>query len=221
MNKLVFKNGFDALLCLDGTLPDSDFFKKLPGMPVIAADGAALRLFKKDVFSDYIVGDLDSFKKGAKPGDFLKSEIIHLPDQETNDFEKALVFAQRKGFKTILICGFHGGDLEHTLNNWSVLKKCSTALQLCIYERGRYAIPVFKSVEFRAFKSEVISLIPQPDAGLTTAGLEWPLSQESLTLGVREGARNRAIAENVSIEVHSGEILLFIDARLPYAPEFL
>ena len=88
--QLVFKSSFNAILCLDGTLPEEDFFKDFTNIPLIAADGAAVKLLKKQVFSDIIIGDLDSFKKLAREEDFLKSEIIQIDEQDTNDFEKAL-----------------------------------------------------------------------------------------------------------------------------------
>ena len=65
---------------------------------------------------------------------------------------------------------------------------------------------------------EIVSLIPQPEATLTTRGLAWPLNQESLTLGVREGARNRSTGERVELEIHSGAVFVFVDARLPLLP---
>ncbi|MES2765198.1 MAG: thiamine diphosphokinase [Bacteroidota bacterium] len=219
--KLVFKNYFDAILCLDGTLPEESFFKAFKNIPVIAADGAAVKLFKKNVFSDMIVGDLDSFKKLANREDFLKSEIIQIDEQDTNDFEKALKIIIERGFKNILLLGFHGGELEHTLNNWSVLKRFSKLVNICLFDENRYGISLFKSVEFDVVKNEIISLIPQPRVEITTENLEWPLVKETLELGMREGARNRALGEKVVLKIHSGEILLFINPRLPFAPEFL
>lgn len=219
--QLVFKNNFDAIVCLDGALPGENVFKTFANVQMIAADGAAIQLLKKGVVPGTIVGDLDTFTKYAQPGDFPHSEIIHLPEQETNDFEKALAVALERGFKNILLLGFHGGELEHTLNNWSVLKRFSKLLNICLFDENRYGIPLFKSIELDVFKNEMISLIPQTKVEITTENLAWPLLKEELELGVRDGARNRAVAEKIVLKIHSGEMLLFIDARLPFAPEFL
>jgi thiamine pyrophosphokinase len=221
ISKIVFKSNFDAVLCLDGTLPEEDFFKAFKNIPLIAADGASIQLYKRKIFSDVIVGDLDTFQKFARVEDFLQSEIIQIEEQETNDFEKALKIIIERGFKNILLLGFHGGELEHTLNNWSVLKRFSKLVNICIFDENRYGIPLFKSVEIDVLKNETISLIPQPKAELTTEGLEWELVKEHLELGMREGARNRAIAGKVVLKIHSGEVLLFMNARLPLSPEFL
>lgn len=216
--KLEFKKEFDAVLCLDSNLPPLEIFYQLSGKKIIAADGAAIRLLKLGIEPDFVVGDFDTFNKSQFSERVSKNKLIFEPDQETNDFEKCLRFAQKKHFNTIIIFGFHGGELEHTLNNWSVLKKYSKKMELCLYDRGRYAIPLYFSVKIKLKKGEMISLIPQPDVRLTTKNLKWELNDEVLALGLREGARNIALKEEISLIIHYGELLLFIDDRLPVAP---
>ncbi|MGE5480409.1 MAG: thiamine diphosphokinase [Chloroflexota bacterium] len=216
--KIEFTGEFDALLCLNADFPDKAFFGNFPGKPIIAADGAAYRLRDAGVGPDYIVGDMDSFTGDENPEYFAKTKVIKDPDQESNDFEKILRFAVSLGYKDLLIIGFHGGELEHTLNNWSVLKRFAKRLNLTVFDKGRYAMPLRVSFEAPARVGEMISLIPQSFAVLTTKNLKWPLNGESLRLGNREGARNVATAENVEIKIEQGEILYFCEARLPFAP---
>jgi thiamine pyrophosphokinase len=210
---------FDVLLCLNGTLPASkDFFDFFTDIPIIAADGAAHKLQVLGISPTFVIGDLDSFRLYDTHPDFLNTTIIHLPDQESNDFEKCLQFCCERNFHSILVCGFHGGIIEHSFNNWSVLMRYSQILTICVYEEGRYAVVLRKSITLSVTIGEILSLIPQPCATITTTGLQWNLTNEQLEFGVREGARNCAIAVNVSIEIHQGEILLFYDARLPFSP---
>ncbi len=212
---------FDALLCLDGSLPaNPSFYSHFVSLPIIAADGAALQLRNLGVSPAYIIGDLDSFHSVSKDTDFPNSSILYVPDQETNDFEKCLVYCQSAGYLSVLVCGFHGGLLEHSLNNWSVFIRFSLAMNLCIYESMRYVLPLRQSVDFHTSEQEIISLIPQPEVRLTTYGLQWPLTNEWLRLGAREGARNRAMSGDVSIDIHEGSLLLVCDARLPMKPVF-
>jgi hypothetical protein len=63
-------------------------------------------------------------------------------------------------------------------------------------------------------------LIPQPYAALRTDNLLWELRDEPLTLGMREGARNRATAERVRILISAGEYFLFVNPKIPYAPQY-
>ena len=84
---------------------------------------------------------------------------------------------------------------------------------MCI--RDRYGIPLYNSVKVELKENEIVSLIPQTKAKLSTDGLVWELDNETLELGVREGARNLTFKKEISIEIHKGSILLFIDSRFP------
>lgn len=198
-------------------MPLVSLFKQLSDIPVIAADGAANKLADIGIIPDYIIGDMDSFD-GDDTLVFQNSVILSNPDQETNDFEKILRFALEKKFERLLVAGFHGGELEHTLNNWSVFIRFARHLNLCIYDKDRYGIVANSSLKLKTIPNEIISLIPQPEAVITTHNLRWALNKEQLKLGSREGARNRATADEISIEIHSGEILIFFENKIPWAP---
>jgi len=211
---------FDAVICLKGNIPNSDFFDKFTDIPLYAADGAADLLFDNGVIPDFIIGDLDSYSFRNDLNLSGKSKIINEPDQETNDFEKILLFTIGQNLANLLIIGFHGGDLEHTLNNWSVYKKFADKLNLCIYDNGRYGIPLFCTTSITTEQNEIVSLIPQPACIISTHNLKWILKKELLELGIREGARNVSLGQEIKIEIHEGSLLCFINHRLPFAPEF-
>jgi thiamine pyrophosphokinase len=219
MQQLTFdRSTFDAVVVLNGDLPAPAVFTTLADLPLIAADGAANALLSIGVVPEFIVGDLDSVSPETLQQLHGTTEFIVEPDQDSNDFEKTLHFARTQLWSRILVTGLHGGDLEHTLNNWSVLMRFARDLHLVGLDRSRYAIPVSTNVHLPATEGEIISLIPQPLARITTEGLHWSLTNEELSLGSREGARNRAVADTVRITVHEGSLLVFCDARLPYAP---
>ncbi len=212
---------FDAVICLNGTLPAADIFDHVADRPFIAADGAAAVLYAMGIVPEFIVGDLDSVPPELLEELRRNAEIIHDPDQDVNDFEKALRFAGSMVWRRVLVTGLHGGDLEHTLNNWSVMMRYGREMSLVALDRDRYGVPLYGSVAYESTPGELISLIPQPHARLTTSGLVWPLANEELMLGTREGARNRANAERVEITLHEGALFFFCDAALPLAPEFV
>jgi len=217
MTELKFDAKFDCLVCLNAELPPLGFFiKYFQDIPIVGADGGAVRLFEKGIIPDYVVGDLDTFRSAKIEKHFQNAEIIFNPDQEINDFEKALILAEQKGFLNILVLGFQGGELDHTLNNWSILIKFFNKLNLCIYDNGNYGIPLNESFTMETKSGELISLIPQPKARLKTQNLRWNLTNEVLELGYREGARNIATGPNITIEILEGALLLFLRARLPY-----
>jgi thiamine pyrophosphokinase len=212
-----FSEKFDCIICLNTDMPPVSLFRQLSDIPVIAADGAANRLAEIGIIPDFIIGDMDSFN-GDDTVVFQNSVILSNPDQETNDFEKILRFAIEKKYSRMLVAGFHGGELEHTLNNWSVFIRFARLLNLCIYDKDRYGIVANSSLRLQTKLNEIISIIPQPEAVITTHNLRWALTKEQLRLGSREGARNRATTDEISIEIHSGEILIFFENKIPWAP---
>ena len=220
MNHIVHSpSRVDAIICLKGAPPSLEVLEQFAEVPIIAADGAANLLYHLDVVPEYVVGDLDSVLPEVLDAMRSTTEIIVEVDQDINDFEKALRFAQQMLWKRVLVTGIHGGDLEHTLNNWSVLMRYGRDMDLLAHDDDRIGIPLYAHTSYQAVIDEIISLIPQPTATLTTRGLMWELTHEELALGVREGARNRSTHTHVELEVHAGAVFLFVDARLPLLPE--
>jgi thiamine pyrophosphokinase len=148
-----------------------------------------------------------------------KTNFIEIADQNSNDFEKCMHYAAELSFKNILIIGFTGGLLEHTVNNISIIMKFADEFNITVYHQHRYCYYTTENIRLNLKKNEIVSLIPFPTAKLKTSGLNWELNSEELAMGKREGARNFAVSESVSIDLNSGSYLLFIDSRLPYCPD--
>lgn len=225
-----FKNKkFDSVIVLNS---ESEFspqqivdlkliFEHINSTHIIVADGAFNKLVKLDIIPNTIIGDLDSinmdlYEQYAYTNPNL--EIIKIEEQETNDFEKCLTYSLNKHFKNILVFGLHGGLLEHSLNNWSVLNKFSKRLNLCIYENNRYSFVIDEATQLHLDESEIVSLIPQTYLKVKTENLKWELNNEYLGLGYREGARNVVVKSPITISMDSGSLLFFCNARLPFCP---
>lgn len=214
--KISFIEGkFDAVICLNTINPDIEHIKQLTDIPILAADGAGLYLLKNGIIPNYIIGDLDSFNKDKISNSYPDDKLIYLPDQDTNDFEKTLDFARRKNYNNIIVFGIHGGEYEHSLNNWSVLSKYSDIMDIVIYDLGRYGFCISRNTKIETNPDEIISLIPKGFAKITTEGLKWNLIDELLALGIREGARNNALHNEVTLELSTGELFVFLDSRFP------
>ena len=204
----------DAIVVLNGTLPELAVLETFSSFPFIAADGAANTLVSAGVIPDILVGDLDSVREDVVEAVRTHGMVIADPDQDSNDFEKALRVAATSLWRNVLVVGIHGGELEHTLNNWSVLMRHGRAMRIFALDGNRLGFPVYDVFSYEADHNEIISISPQPLARVTTSGLKWSLTDEVLELGSREGARNRATDSSVSITVHEGSVLVFVSSRL-------
>ncbi len=211
---------FDCIIVLGGEFSEFEIFDKLPTATIIAADSGFHNMIGANTKPHILIGDLDSHSDEELEQMPLEIEIVKIVEQETNDFEKAVQHAIRLEKKNLLVVGMNGGYLEHTLNNWSVFAKLSKLVNLVYFEKDRYAISLEKGVQLKTTKNEIISIIPQPNAILSTIGLKWELDNYALSIGGKEGARNVAIGNEITIDVHLGEILLFIDSKLPYTASY-
>lgn len=219
--RLEFVNrSFDAVIALNGVLPDRTVFNRIAELPLIAADGAANTLVADTIVPEFVVGDLDSVTPQTLRAVDGISEVVVNPNQDTTDFEKTLLFAEEQLWNNLLVVGIHGGDLEHTLNNWSVLMRHAPRLHITVLDQERYGIPIFHDFNVTLKPTEQVSIIPQPTVRITTGGLQWELNNEVLSLGEREGGRNRLTGSDLSVELHEGSFLLVCDSRLPAMPIF-
>ncbi|MDR0927533.1 MAG: thiamine diphosphokinase [Ignavibacteria bacterium] len=200
-------NECDCIIVLNGTLDEPNVLEHFAGIPIIAADGAATKLTSIGITPDIIVGDMDSIV-----GNIENCEVIKVSEQDTNDFEKCLRYAISCGHKSCFILGINGGQYEHSLNNFSVAAKFGSKIKMCIYTDGRMGFFVYESIRIKLKIGEIVSLIPAPKAEVSSKNLQWELSHYELILGKKEGARNRAIAEEVELTLHCGCYFLFIDA---------
>jgi thiamine pyrophosphokinase len=217
MKKITIEKAeIEAIICLNSEIPIQLIKEMEISVPIIAADGAGITLLENEIIPDIIIGDLDSFYRNTEISkSFPDNKLVYLPDQDTNDFEKTLKYSLNKSLSNLLIMGIHGGDYEHSLNNWSVLSKYSKLMNLNIIDKNRYGFCITEDCILPTQKNEIISLIPLGSAVITTNGLRWELNQEEIALGFREGARNEALGNEIQINIHSGELFIFCNSKFP------
>lgn len=201
----------EALLVLDGELPSPGLLERLAARhaPVVAADGAGLRLLELGITPEVVIGDLDTVGERRHILEAARSLVIERPDQETNDFEKGLLWLLERGVERVAIVGHGGGMVDHALNNISVAARFARRVRLRLIDDRSIGYLVDGELSIATSAGERISLIPLPRALLRTRGLAWELEREVLELGRREGASNRALGNQVSVAVIEGMIALF------------
>ena len=207
-------NNKNAVILLDGIFPKRSLLKSILNTKpyLICADGAANKLFKTKVIPDIIIGDLDSIEPDIMLKYIKKNvPVMKIFDQETTDFEKCILYCEEHNFSNITVIGVIGDRTDHNLNNFSVVKRHHERLNITLYDEHLKINFIKNSVSFKYKPGEIVSLLPFPKAeNITTDGLLYPLRNESLQLGVREGTLNFATKSNIKIKFGKGDLILFI-----------
>ncbi|HEY5123334.1 MAG TPA: thiamine diphosphokinase [Ignavibacteria bacterium] len=202
-----------TVIFLNGKLPPLKIIRKylLKNSYIICADGGANRIRAFKIIPKIILGDLDSIKKETK--EYFrkkKTEIRKIDEQNTTDFEKSLLYCIENNLNNIIIFGAISTRSDHTLNNFSILKRYYKTLKLKIIDKKFEIFFIDKSVEFDYKVNKLISFLAFPFAkGVTTNGLKYPLQNEDLEFGVREGTLNLSESDKITINFLEGDLLLF------------
>lgn len=227
-------------MCNGGIPPEKIVTESLAATDlVIGADGGGNILLELDVVPDVVIGDLDSFRSGngdqirrtqhdtghrdeaglagTPAGKDLNFELIHDPDQETNDLEKALTLALSRGATEAVILGATGLRLDHTLKNLSVLLQFSSRFRDILLRDATCDMRILpRTFTMETIPGQTISLFPLSGRvdGITTGGLLYALNDETLENGVHDGSSNEATGKQISIAHRSGDLLLITPHHL-------
>lgn len=200
-----------ALVLCNGLVPALKFFlpylKKKPF--IVCADGGANKARTIHLVPNVIIGDLDSITMQTRRA-FKTVPIIHMASQYSTDLEKALEYLLQQNITTVEVFGATGNRSDHTMSNFSILQKYHKKMRIQFIDEFSSIEIVDSNTKFNAVVGQQISLMPMGICkGITTRGLKYPLKNESLALGIREGSSNEAISSVVSISIKKGNLLLF------------
>ncbi len=201
-----------AVIVSNGFPPSQELLKKEADSAdiLIGADAGGNKILDRGLTPDVVIGDMDSFQR---PDD-CNFEVIHEPDQETNDLEKALKLALKKGADTCYVLGAFGMRMDHSLKNLSVMKQFSSSFKKLIFRDERFdAVMITNQFKGRIPEGNVVSLFPLSGEvkGITTKGLKYALNGESLINGQRDGTSNETTEPEFLVEVREGDLVLFME----------
>ncbi|MEX0680156.1 MAG: thiamine diphosphokinase [Balneolales bacterium] len=196
------------LILANGSEPSTDLLKKLRSRchVFIAADGGGNIAVRLGIPPDTVIGDLDSFY----PDESYSGEVILDKNQETNDLEKALVLAHAKRADRVDILAATGKRLDHTLKNLSVLQQFfSTFDRIAMYDDYLYSCILPHDFSITLPEKHPVSLFPLSGKvdGIITDGLKYPLNNEFLENGQRDGSSNETLDGFIRIRHRSGTLL--------------
>jgi len=198
---IVVAGGGVAARPLPGPLPD--------GATVIAADGGVDRALALGLHVDLAIGDFDSISsEGLAAVEVAGARVErHPPDKDATDLELALDAAIALDPARIVVIGSGGGRLDHLLGSVLLLGRYASAEIDAYLGTARIHI-VHSSRTLTGIPGELVSLAPLHGAadGVTTRGLVYPLSSETLAAGSSRGISNLFAAEAAAVSLERGAI---------------
>lgn len=213
-------NKHKSIIFLNGTSPEKKLIRFLnTNVPIIAADGAAAKVRALRLRPSYIVGDGDSYKKQYKD---TEAKIIHIPDQDSTDFEKCILFAKNNDLFPSLVLGINGGEIDHVIGNMQAFLKHANDLNLYFLDTYtkvnskkmgiKLGIPLTnKKLELAIKPKNTLSVLSFQNAVIQSSGLCWELEAFRLCVDGILGVRNVNVQNLVKFEVVEGKVLLVVD----------
>jgi len=184
---------------------------------LVAADGGALALERWKVLPHLIVGDMDSLgdagvERFAKQG-IAVAKFSAAKDE--SDLELAVAQAIAAGATEIVLLGALGGErLDHETANLLLLADPGYDGVRLEARRGALRIRSVRgegSVSLAGPVGALVTLLPvNGDAeGVTTAGLRFPLRDETLRFGRARGLSNEVVSLPAKVSLDKGTLLVF------------
>ena len=178
---------------------------------VVVLDSAIERVINLNIKVDVLLGDFD---RGFDPHEFIKSqypiEIVHTPDQNKTDLEKAFDYLIERKIPAANVVWATGKRADHTITNLTNIVRYRDLLKIVILD-DHSKIFILPRIFQKWYPARtIISLIPIGIVnGISTENLVYPLSNDTLTMGYKTGSSN-AVANDgiVTINHKEGDLLL-------------
>ena len=178
---------------------------------VIVLDSAMDRVLELGIKIDVLLGDFD---RDFNPEIYLEKqyplEIVHTPNQDKTDLDKAFDYLIAKGHKAVNVVWATGKRADHTITNITNIVAYRDQLKIVVLDDHSKVFLLQKKYEKWYPKNTTISLIPIGKVtGITTKNLFYPLNNEELIIGYRTGSSNHVSEDGiVTIEHQEGDLLL-------------
>lgn len=177
---------------------------------VVVLDGAIDRVLARGIKADVLLGDFDRTTADALRDRVYPLEVVHTPNQDKTDLEKAYDFLLERGHTAANVLWATGRRADHTLTNLTNLVRYRHRMKLTLIDDYSVVYPLPNRFEKWYAAGTPLSLIPVGAVGgIRTDNLKYNLHDEPLTLGYRTGSSNEALHDGpVKISYETGDLLL-------------
>jgi thiamine pyrophosphokinase len=184
---------------------------------LIAADGGARHSLALGRLPDVLLGDFDSIAPGLLQS--LKEDVDRVITYEAHkdetDLELALLYAKDAGASEITVLGAVGTRWDQSLASLLLPAHPDLrGLEIVFRDGNQRLFLIDSETEITGTAGELVSLIPiGGDArGVSSAGLSYPLADETLRFGTSRGLSNELLGERATVDLKAGLLLCVVGA---------
>ena len=178
---------------------------------VIVLDSAMKRVLELGIKVDVLLGDFD---RGFDPNFYKEKqyplEIVHTPDQNKTDLEKAFDYLIERKIPAVNVVWATGKRADHTITNITNITQYRDLLKIVVLDDHSKIFLLPKKYQKWYPKNTTISLIPIGQVtGIHSKNLFYPLENDTLAIGYRTGSSNHVKADGIVVIEHDqGDLLL-------------
>lgn len=202
-----------ALIIANGAACNSELLGQLLEWSplVIVLDSAMERVMKLDIKVDVLLGDFDrDFDANHYKEKQYPIEIVHTPDQNKTDLEKAFDYLIVRKIPAVNVVWATGRRTDHTITNLTTIVQYREQLKIVILDDHSKVFLLPRRFEKWYTADTPISLIPIGQvSGIHSENLFYPLKNDQLTIGYRTGSSNHVTKDGIVTIIHEqGDLLL-------------
>ena len=199
----------ETIILADGQFPQHDIPLGIlrSGKSIVCCDGASMKLAANGLEPSAIVGDLDSLVEPFKTR--FADRLVYMPDQESNDLTKAVIYCIKHEVEKIHILGATGLREDHTLGNISLLADYAQSIDVEIYTDTGYFTAILKSSKLTCTIGQQISIFAlTPNIPISLVNLRYPLENKCLSAWW-VGTLNEALGDWFELIFEDGAFIVF------------
>jgi thiamine pyrophosphokinase len=176
----------------------------------VGVDSGADLLLARGISPLAVIGDLDSLSQAARTG--FAAITHHIREQDTTDFEKALL---RIRAPLIFAIGFTGGRLDHSLSVLNAMARHPAQMVVLVDEWDLSFLVPQNGITLDLPAQMRVSLMPLGNVTATASGLRWPFADWPMHPAGAVSASNMALGGPVRITAQGPLLLTLPRAHLP------
>ncbi|MFN6991106.1 MAG: thiamine diphosphokinase [Fervidobacterium sp.] len=178
----------------------------ITGELIIAADGGAEELRRRNILPDVILGDMDSISDSTL--EFFEDKEVRIQvyphEKDETDLELAIAYAYKHGADEIEILNWHGERIDMILAMIGLMSRYKNIT--AVSENCEIGVLTEGTHYPKAIVGEMWSFLPLCEADFTISGFKYHFDGK-MVINSPIGVSNEVIHNGVSITVRSGKVV--------------